>query len=295
MDNTLMTTVNVGVNILLILFLMKLILKPREFYFNPVLGAVDMVTAPILKPLQKIFHPTRMGWDYTPIMAIIGLVLLKILAYVGFRSMGTELAILHSIVELFLFMVQFFAFSVLVVCLFPVYTTNPLANFLNGVVRPFESSLGGPFRNKDRVHRLVFVLICFMLLSTLILHILTPMYIQLENKAKTESLRYKDYLLSGKIFAQSFLEILRSVVSIYRFIMYILIIAAVLSWMNLDYRNTLVNVIYAISEPILAPIRRALPTLGGLDLSPWIAVIILKISGDAVMKLIAEMMRRSAV
>ena len=34
-------------------------------------------------------------------------------------------------------------------------------------------------------------------------------------------------------------------------------------------------VIYQITEPILAPIRRLLPNFGGLDLSPVVAIIII--------------------
>ena len=54
---------------------------------------------------------------------------------------------------------------------------------------------------------------------------------------------------------------------------WILIIRVVMSWMNVNPYNPIVRIIYAITEPVLAPIRRALPSLGGLDFSPMIVLI----------------------
>lgn len=41
--------------------------------------------------------------------------------------------------------------------------------------------------------------------------------------------------------------------------------------------NPLVRFIYAITEPILAPIRRVIPPLGMFDITPMVALIILAI------------------
>ena len=51
-----------------------------------------------------------------------------------------------------------------------------------------------------------------------------------------------------------------------------------LSWMPMDRGNRLVRIIYEITEPILGPIRRVLPALGGLDLSPMIALILIQVA-----------------
>jgi YggT family protein len=39
--------------------------------------------------------------------------------------------------------------------------------------------------------------------------------------------------------------------------------------------NQIGTVLYRLTEPVLGPIRRMLPSLGGLDISPIIAVIAL--------------------
>ena len=39
--------------------------------------------------------------------------------------------------------------------------------------------------------------------------------------------------------------------------------------------------LYKLTEPVLAPIRRTLPSMGGLDLSPMLLLIALQILGNA--------------
>lgn len=51
-----------------------------------------------------------------------------------------------------------------------------------------------------------------------------------------------------------------------------------LSWMPMDRENRLVRMVYEITEPILGPIRRVLPALGGLDLSPLVALILIRVA-----------------
>ncbi len=42
----------------------------------------------------------------------------------------------------------------------------------------------------------------------------------------------------------------------------------ILSWVNVDPSNRLVNFVFRLTEPVLRPARQILPNLGGLDLSP---------------------------
>jgi YggT family protein len=50
-----------------------------------------------------------------------------------------------------------------------------------------------------------------------------------------------------------------------------------LSWIPLDRENQFVVLIHEITEPILGPIRRAVPSFGGLDLSPMLGLILVEI------------------
>ena len=55
----------------------------------------------------------------------------------------------------------------------------------------------------------------------------------------------------------------------------VIVVRAILSWVNADPYNGLVRAIQAISEPFLKPFRSLLPPwrLGGIDLSPVFAIL----------------------
>lgn len=56
---------------------------------------------------------------------------------------------------------------------------------------------------------------------------------------------------------------------------YVIIIRAVLSWFNPNPNSPPVQFIIKITEPVLAPLRQVLPDMGGIDLSPLVAMFII--------------------
>lgn len=54
----------------------------------------------------------------------------------------------------------------------------------------------------------------------------------------------------------------------------ILLARVLMTWIpNLDYSNPIARFLYQATEPVLAPIRRALPPMGGIDLSPLVVFL----------------------
>ncbi|GMR00141.1 MAG: YggT family protein [Zetaproteobacteria bacterium] len=71
-----------------------------------------------------------------------------------------------------------------------------------------------------------------------------------------------------------FLQALAGVVHVLLMAVMLVVIArAVLSWVSPDPYNPIVRVIIQLSEPLLYPIRRRLPIMGGLDLSPMLLIL----------------------
>src|SRR3546814_1690188 len=78
----------------------------------------------------------------------------------------------------------------------------------------------------------------------------------------------------------SLLWLIDTVISLY---IWLLIISAILSWLIafnvVNTRNRfvylVVDFLYRVTEPALAPIRRFLPSLGGIDLSPMVLILLL--------------------
>ena len=57
---------------------------------------------------------------------------------------------------------------------------------------------------------------------------------------------------------------------------------AILSWFVRDPRNPLVELLDQITEPILAPLRRVVPRVGMVDITPLVAIILLQFLAQAV-------------
>jgi YggT family protein len=72
-------------------------------------------------------------------------------------------------------------------------------------------------------------------------------------------------------FFLNFLELLCEVLTL------LILLRAIISWISPGQTNMLTNILYRITEPILAPLRRIIPRVGVLDLSPLVAVILLQV------------------
>jgi YggT family protein len=57
----------------------------------------------------------------------------------------------------------------------------------------------------------------------------------------------------------------------------ILFVSVLLSWTGLPNDHPLMKISRALTEPLLAPIRRVLPTVGGFDLSPMVLIFALSL------------------
>ena len=73
----------------------------------------------------------------------------------------------------------------------------------------------------------------------------------------------------------------------------LVIIAAVLSWTG--QRTLVVDVLQSLAEPLLAPFRRLLPQVGGIDLSPLLAIVLLQVVGIVIGSLQAQLLGSAIV
>ena len=73
------------------------------------------------------------------------------------------------------------------------------------------------------------------------------------------------------------MPLLARLIDLYSFVV---LAAVLLSWVRLDRRNPLATLVRGLTEPVLAPIRRVLPPMGGLDFSPMVLLIALQLVKD---------------
>ena len=70
--------------------------------------------------------------------------------------------------------------------------------------------------------------------------------------------------------------------------MWVIIARALISWVNPDPWNPIVQFLERVTEPVLAPIRRWIGWRMGNDLSPIIAILIISFLQIAVVKTLSD-------
>jgi YggT family protein len=56
-----------------------------------------------------------------------------------------------------------------------------------------------------------------------------------------------------------------------------ILLEAILSWTGQGHYNPIGRMLWQLNAPLLGPVRRVLPPLGGLDLSPLVVIILLQV------------------
>ncbi|MEM1091999.1 MAG: YggT family protein [Pseudomonadota bacterium] len=77
------------------------------------------------------------------------------------------------------------------------------------------------------------------------------------------------------IVAIAAVELLDLVITIFLVVIFIRVI---LSWVAPQGDNPVLPLLYQLSAPILNPARRVIPLIGGLDLSPVLAIVVLQLA-----------------
>lgn len=72
----------------------------------------------------------------------------------------------------------------------------------------------------------------------------------------------------------SFLGLIGLLVNIYFFAILAMII---LSWVAAGSRHPAIYLLYQLTEPVMAPFRKALPAMGGLDFSPILVFVLINV------------------
>jgi YggT family protein len=82
------------------------------------------------------------------------------------------------------------------------------------------------------------------------------------------------------VFIEAFINVLAQALTLAIFA------RVILSWVPVRLPWGLGEFVFAVSEPILAPIRRALPFMGGIDFSPLIALIAIQTIASILLRIL---------
>lgn len=90
-------------------------------------------------------------------------------------------------------------------------------------------------------------------------------------------------------FLQAVAQILHMAITVY---IWIVIIAALISWVSPDPYNPVVRFLRGATEPLLYRIRRFIPMAGGIDFSPIVLILLLYFVDMFVIRTLSDMAYR---
>ena len=81
-------------------------------------------------------------------------------------------------------------------------------------------------------------------------------------------------------FLEAFIRVLAQALQL------VIIVRVLLSWVPIRLPWGLGDFVWSVTEPILGPIRRALPAMSGIDFSPLVALFGVQIAASLLLRLI---------
>jgi YggT family protein len=242
--NLIVSLLDLIINIYIILLFVRMFLTEYERY-DSLLDMVFQATDPIVVPLASSLR-SRVA-QLAPLLIIAVLLLLK----------GVLLGSIPGSLEGFIStLLKVYVLTIIITSAFREAYLNPIVNVGQRMVRP--------------VRRLV----TYVSPQPMAVNVLAVVLLVLLHSVALIVLRGDD-LLSIK---SAFIDSLRIVVDLTWFFVLVLFIYVILSWFSPDPRNPLVQLLTLIAVPILEPIRRLIPPIGGvIDLSPIVALFALQI------------------
>jgi YggT family protein len=261
--------------------LVRLILTQQELVYNP----IGKVVATLTNPLANMFSRSGVQQLKSASDRLIPLFILAVALIAGLINglfgASLVLGVVEGVSDIVHFVAMFF-----IVCLL----VGSLSVPTNGGVPIFFLRIGSVWvkvvrkvvnirSNKVVIPAIILVLLVSIIIDTLI-HL--PLLAALDSTGTLfEPMMLLSFIWQVVLsFGFSFADLLGA-------FMLVLIVRALMSWVSPDPRNALVQLVYHITEPVVAPVRRILPPIGMLDLSVLVVMLGLVVLRGLVYKFLA--------
>ncbi|MCY3773855.1 MAG: YggT family protein [Gemmatimonadetes bacterium] len=254
------------INIYMLAFGLRLFMPAASpFSENPIQRGLYTATEPVLRPIRQVVMRGEPRFDWSPVFAIIALVIVRGFLVTVIMGVPISASMASGLLDVFDFVARVLA--ILFLGAFFISIESPFAfsqsghmmhNIAHFFLAPIRRVTGYQIGRPDVSALLGIVLLG--VLHGLVLYQASALVAQADDSAAGTILESIVYLIDF-IFDVLFIVIL---------------VRAVLSFFNPDTGNALFQMLILYSDPILAPIRRIMPTTYGIDFSPLIAILILR-------------------
>jgi len=263
------------IDILMVLLLIRLLIKPTEAFIDPIYRLIFRVTDPLLVPSRYVTRDAVKG----VLLSLAALVVLRGVIYNAMQPMSIMTGIGISLLNL----LQLVFKGYMVIWFVSLLSQGFYRLSFMGLVERAFIPLNRIFRRmgiKKRQFHLsafLFLWIVYSLISMIIRYIIMPSSI-LSSLPVHYGFGEGIFLILGLFPFPGFFSL-------------VIIIGALLSWVSPDPSNPIVQAIYGISEPLLMPFRRFIPLLGGIDISPIVALFCFQILGGVGQQIVGNLMK----
>lgn len=268
-----LSLVKILVDLFTIFFLLRFALEYRDFHFNPLLQPIYKVTEPPLSKLRALLPPTKTGRDFTPLLAIV----LMILLYSAFMSMvvGSRFTMqfAYELLHLFTFLMQAYFVMLISTLLVDTYMANPIVRFMVKMTDP----LTAPFRRMFGTRGGAVAMGCLIVFAIHVVACFSIIWFISHANYSTDILF--NYQLRTSLVA---------IVELLNFYLLILFIRVIMSWLSPDPRNPIVMLLLMLTDPVLRPFQRIIPPIGGIDISPIFAFLLIGVLSQFLLGMINQ-------
>ena len=254
------------INIYMLAFGLRLFMPAASpFSENPIQRGLYTATEPVLRPIRQVVMRGEPRFDWSPVFAIIALVIVRGFLATVIMGVPISASMASGVLDVFDFVARVLA--ILFLGAFFISIESPFAfsqsghmmhNIAHFFLAPIRRFTGYRIGRADISALLGIVLLG--VLHGLVLYQAGALVAQAPDSVAAMILESIVYVIDF-IFDVLFIVIL---------------VRAVLSFFNPDTGNALFQILILFSDPILAPIRRILPSTYGIDFSPLIAILILR-------------------
>jgi len=268
------------IDILIVLFLLRLLISPNEAGFDPIYRIIFRITDPLLKPSKYVTRNLFQGI----ILSIVLLVILRGFVYmtIGKVSFLYVTSFLTGFGISLLYLIQLLFQFYMVVLIVSILSFRSLGmSFSRMIQRSFlPLNVTASWLRVPGRHFYPFSFISLLVVYAILSFVIYRMMI----------LPQPGFLSFSPLHGLG--EGLRLIFSLFPgFFTLVIIAGALLSWVSPDPYNPIVQAIYGISEPLLAPFRRFSPNLGGLDISPIFAILCFWVIGLIGQEIVNSLMK----
>jgi YggT family protein len=268
------------INVYMLAFGLRLFMpSASSFSEHPIQRGLYASTEPVLRPIRQMMIRGEPRFDWSPLIAIVFLVIIRGFLMAFISGAPAVEGIIFSLMQVFGFLVN--ALTILFLGIFFISIESPfgfstvghmmymVADIFLGPIRRYTGrGTGRPDPSP---------LIGIILLSVIYGLIIYQADIYLNDDATAAV---------SQVILFSFIS---QIDFIFDVLFIVILVRTLLSFFQPDPGSPPFQLLILYSDPILAPIRRIMPSTGGLDFSPLIAIFILRFIQSSILPLLQRL------